>query len=123
MELVRKMPSKIADVHCYRTRDGITVSDAAANALEVARFRPGSKAICRCQAEEDCMNCDALYIMDSGGNHGATFHGPNYRAKAEDDGELCIYKAAGATHDNVMPHCRRLSGVNERNARFWQVSE
>lgn len=121
-----KTPSKIADVHCYQTRDGITVTDAASNALEVARFRPGSRAICRCQAEPDCTDCDALYVVDSGGNHGATFHGRNYRAKAADDGTVHIYKAVGSTRDdnlNRMPHCRRLAGMNAINEKFWRVVE
>jgi hypothetical protein len=75
----------------HPTRDA-DMSAAAANTLQVAMFRSGSKAICKCQNGECApADCDALYVLDAAGNRGATFHGKQYRAM-EKDGGLCVYK-------------------------------
>ena len=120
-----------ANIKLHSTRDGAMVTDAAANGpLQVAAFRPGSRAICRCMAEEGCKpeDCDALYIADSAGNHVATFHGPQYRATDETNHDagmrgLCVYRLPKTTttkdEDRLVQLRDALVRLNKQNADFW----
>src|SRR5579859_7064903 len=82
------------NVHPQVTRDSITFSDAAAEQTAVATFRKGHNVTCRCLAEDDCdsADCDALYVTDANGEHLATLHGAEFRARQLQNGALAIYR-------------------------------
>lgn len=117
--------------HHHLTRD--SASPTLANgSLRVALFRPKSDAVCRCAAGE-CKqaDCDALYVLDSAGEHLATFHGSAFRAIDEENASgtgvsgLCIYKMPSNTRDNDRLLALRdaLARLNRKNAEYWKRKE
>lgn len=89
---------RIVDVHA--TRDAVSVSDGAATgSLKVAAFKPGTRAICRCQNGECApAQCDQLYVLDGDDTRLATFHGAGWRAHSDANNPLVVYRMA-ATQD------------------------
>jgi len=101
----------------HPTRDA-AMSDGAATQLQVAMFRPGSKAICRCQSGECAPpECDALYVTDAAGNRGCTFHGKQYRAMEKDDG-LCVYKLSPQQAHDSRPKIT-IADVDRMNREMY----
>ena len=110
-------------INRHPTRDAVTFSDAAAEATSVAIFRKGHNVTCRCMADEDCKpdDCDALYITDSGGNHMATLHGAEYRARQLANGSIAVYRASVRT-DDAKP-IMTLAELNFMNREHWKPKE
>ena len=114
-------------IDTHHTRDAASLQ-AANGPLRVALFRPGSRGVCKCQAEDgvDPADCDALYVMDSDGAHIATFHGSEFRAADEENSGgaglsgLCVYKMPMPTRDKAECCRSMLTALNRRNAAFWQ---
>lgn len=96
--------------------------------LRVAIFRPGTQAVCRCEAEgTDPAQCDALYVVDPDAGHFATFWGSEFRAAQTDatsayPGGLCIYRmpqSASATQDARGKDGSFAATLNDKHAAFW----
>lgn len=108
-----------------------TTTDAAANAMRVALFRPGYSAACKCStgacSEQDC---DELGIFDENNKHVFSAHGRDYRAANEPStenkaGGLVVYKMPGATRDEdrLLQLRDALVELNRKNAEFWATPE
>ena len=69
-------------------------------------FRPGSTAMCECEASEtDEAHCAKMHIHDENGARVATFHGAQYSATEEQFppgsglSGLCVYRLPGGAAD------------------------
>ncbi len=112
-ETMRRKPMHTSDA---------AVSDAVATERKLGYLPPDTEMSCACgNGECKPADCAKVYAHDSAGNHLATFFGKGLQAKKAADGSVCVYRHPSATHDNAMPHCRRLASMNERNAAFWAV--
>ncbi len=106
-----------------------TTSDAAASAMRVAVFRPGCRALCKCQAGMcDEADCNELGVFDDQDEQLCSF-GPEFRAaneaatEAAPIGGLVIYKIPGARQNTQDTNVRAVQEINRRNAEFWSVPE
>jgi hypothetical protein len=118
-------PGKLK-IDAHRSRDA--VSDAAAAALQVARFPPGYTAQCNCTASNGKMqpeDCDGLCVYKPDGSEAADFNGREYRLAPGDDGGVVVYCMPGATRDEDRLFELRdaLVRLNRLNAEFWRVKE
>jgi hypothetical protein len=99
-----------------------SVTDAAAK--ELLRVCPDAELSCRCgNGEVSRDKCDAIFAHTKDGVHFATIHGLGIEGRELADGSVSLFRKASGTRDNVMPHCRRLASMNERNSKFWAVVE
>lgn len=136
--MIARCSARMVQIH---TQDSgaVAVSDAAAESLRSALFRPGHTATCKCQAGEcDRGQCDELRIHDDKGQKVACFYGRDWRAHDSEVGNvrgLVVYRAPSAQHAstqdggselvNVTPDAQRagLRAINEANRQHWAARE
>lgn len=112
-------------LNAHATRDAIQFSDAAVQNQAFALFKKGHNVTCKCMAEggkpEDC---DALYVTDENGEHLATLHGANLRARQLENKSIAVYRAAVQTGDAALDAAvveikNRLARYNADNEKFY----
>lgn len=117
-------------VNRHPTRDAVQVSDGAVQQTAVAMFKQGYNSTCRCMVEEGCKpeDCDALFITDQNGQHLATLHGSELRARQLQNGALAVYRASVKTGDAAIDRAvveirNRLAEINRRNSDYWAARQ
>ncbi len=124
---VKESKDKIRQ-HALRRGEPMT-TDAAASAMRIAVFRPGCRALCKCQAgmcppEE----CDEMGIFSEEDEQLCSF-GPEFRAANEPAteanlvGGLVVYRIKGARQNTQDQNVLAIRDLNRRHREFWAVQE
>jgi hypothetical protein len=115
--------------HAPRRGEAMVTDAAASGGMRVAIFKPGCRALCKCQAGMcDEADCDELGVFDDQDEQLCSF-GPEFRAANEAATEsapisgLVIYKMPHSRQRTQDANERGVRAINRRNADFWAVRD
>jgi hypothetical protein len=119
--------NKITQHKPRRGEPGVT--NDAAQAMRIAIFKPGCRAMCKCAAglcsEEDC---NEMGIFDANDEQLCSF-GPEFRAADEPAtatmpvGGLVVYRIPNARQNTQDANVQAVRELNRRHREFWAVPE